>query len=82
MRLRNMLVAASFLGTSAAVAAQVPTTASASQQGASGQEHSTSRGSPRLGLLGLLGLGGLLGLMRRERAIHIDARRQKPRSED
>ncbi len=30
-----------------------------------------------IGLLGLLGLAGLLGLRRKERDIHVDARRDK-----
>ena len=32
-------------------------------------------GNSRTGLLGLIGLIGLFGLMRREPAIHVDARR-------
>ena len=38
-------------------------------------DESDDEGNPRLGLLGLWGFAGLLGLLRRERNIHVDARR-------
>ncbi len=44
------------------------------------QDEKDGDSNPRLGLLGLLGLAGLLGLFRREPDIHVDARRDNPRS--
>ena len=41
------------------------------------REEREDEGNPRLGLLGLWGLAGLLGLLRRERNIHVDARRER-----
>ena len=69
MRRTQLVIAAVLLAAPAPLLAQdAAGTGTATQQREDG-------GNPRTGLLGLIGLVGLFGLMRREPAIHVDARR-------
>jgi MYXO-CTERM domain-containing protein len=68
MRRTQMLMAAILLAVPAPLLAQDagPDTT---------EQRDDDDGNSRTGLLGLIGLIGLFGLMRREPAIHVDARR-------
>ncbi len=70
MRRTQIFIAAILLAAPAPLLAQNAPDADATEQ------RSDDDGNPRLGLLGLIGLLGLFGLMRREPAIHVDARRR------
>ena len=72
-----ILAAALAVLSPAAALAQSNTTGTDTGYTATTQEREDDDGFP-WGLLGLLGLAGLLGLKRKERDIHVDARRNNP----
>ncbi len=58
------------------LAAPAPLLAQDSGTGDTTEQRDEDDGNSRTGLLGLIGLIGLFGLMRREPAIHVDARQR------
>ena len=75
MRRTNALLMALLVAFAPPAYAQMDS-ADGSIQDQSLDRNADDEGNPRLGLLGLWGLAGLLGLIRRERNIHVDARRE------
>jgi MYXO-CTERM domain-containing protein len=70
MRRTRIFMAAILLAAPAPLLAQDPGAGDATEQ------RDGDDGNSRTGLLGLIGLIGLFGLMRREPAIHVDARQR------